>query len=73
MNRVKINLVTMSDAIKFSSIAEKFNFAIKVKDATGNCVNAKSLMGMIYCLEFNEMWCESEEDIYSAIKEFVVE
>ena len=72
---IKINLITMTDAVKFTEICSSFDetYTIKVKDGQGNVVNAKSLMGMIYSLEFSDMWCESNKDIYSAINEFVVE
>ena len=75
MMRVKINLITMGDAAKFAEICSSFDesYDIKVKDNKGNVVNAKSVMGMLYSLEFSEIWCESNKDIYSAIKRFAVE
>lgn len=75
MMRVKINLVTLTDAAKFTDICSKYGeeIEVKVKDNKGNVVNGKSLMGMIYSLEFAEMWCESNTNIYSDIKQFVIE
>ena len=73
--RAKINLVTLSDAAEFTNICSQYDeqIEVKVKDGKGNIVNAKSLMGMIYSLEFSEMWCESNADIYLDIRKFVVE
>ena len=73
MMRVKLNLDTMTDVVKFVNITSQFPFSVKIKDAGDICVNAKSLMGVLYSLEFSEIWCESEQDIYSSIKEFIAE
>lgn len=72
MVRVKIRLDTGTDAIKFSNIATSLNGKIIITDNKGLCVNAKSILGMLYALEFEELWCESELDIYSHISDFVV-
>ena len=31
------------------------------------------LLGLVAVRDFNEIWCESDKDIYSAIKQFEVE
>ena len=72
MVRVKIRLDTGADAIKFSNMATTLNGKIMVTDSKGLCVNAKSILGMLYALEFEELWCESETDIYSHIEPFVI-
>lgn len=70
--KVKIRLDTGADAIKFSTIASKLPGDIHVLDNAGLRVNAKSVLGMLYTLEFSELWCESDHDIYSHIEEFVI-
>lgn len=70
--KAKIRLDTMHDAAAFVKVTEKLEGKIVVSDADGMRVNAKSLMGMLYALEFDELWCESERDIYSHIEKFIV-
>ena len=72
MMRARINLETQSDILELVNIASKFDFKIKVKDGSGNCVDAKSIMGMLYSLEFEETYIESEKDIYRDITKFVI-
>ncbi|MBQ0101970.1 MAG: hypothetical protein KBT31_04155 [Firmicutes bacterium] len=72
--KVKIRLDTMKDIQNFvkitiSSGAER----IVVTDGNGMVVNAKSVLGMMYAMEFDELYCESDKDIYTAIKDFVIE
>lgn len=69
---VKIRLDTLSDAKEFVEIAKTLPGQIVIRDATGMRVNAKSLLGMLYAMEFEELYCESENDIYSHIEKFVV-
>ena len=44
-----------------------------IKDNEGMCVNARSVIGMLYAMTFNELWCESDNDIYQNIKDFIIE
>ena len=70
--KVKIRLDTGNDAVQFSNVCSKLDGKITVTDNKGLRINAKSIIGMIYALEFEELWCESEEDIYMHIADFVV-
>ena len=45
---------------------------IHITDNKGLRVNAKSLLGAMYSLEFEELWCESEFDIYRNIEDFII-
>ena len=75
MKKYKIVLDTVTAVNRFVGIANSIpNAVITVTDNNGLRVNAKSLMGMLYALEFEELWCESESEaeIYEKIKEFVV-
>ena len=70
--RNKIRLDTLSDIHEFVRIVNNANVAVKVKDNAGHCVNAKSILGMMYSMEWDEIWCECDTDIYDSIKKFVL-
>lgn len=73
MSKYKINLETTKDAAKLANIAEKLNIELTLTDGNGMRVNAKSVIGAIYTLEFNEIWLESPEEIpYMDFSEFIV-
>ena len=72
--RNKIALETITDVNEFLKITSSIDGAqITVTDDKGMRVNARSLMGMLYALEFDELWCESDVDIYSKIEKFVID
>lgn len=76
MMRVKINLDTITDIANFVvAVAHNTgkNDTVWVKDTKGSCINAKSFLGLVATRDFDEIWCESEKDIYSAIRPFVIE
>ena len=62
----------MCDVNSFVRIASKSKGKVHITDGEGFRVNGKSLLGVMYSLEFETLWCESEEDIYSQIEPFVV-
>lgn len=68
----KIRLDTHTDAIRFAQIASVLGGQITVTDGVNHRVNAKSVLGMLYALEFEELWVEAENDIYHHIQEFVI-
>lgn len=68
----KIRLDTTRDAIQFADICANLEGKIIVRDANGLCVNGKSILGALHAMEFTELWCESENDIYMKIKDFIV-
>ena len=70
--RVKIRLDTGRDARRFVAIATPLKGSIHITDGSGLKVSAKSLLGALYAMEFDELWCESENDIYRHIEEFIV-
>ncbi len=75
----------MKVKIQLDTITDIGNFVVAVSRATGKydkvyvtdgdrcCINAKSFLGLVAAREFNELWCESEKDIYSGIKDFIIE
>ena len=71
--RARIRLDTFSDIRKFVKIVSKLKGRIYVTDGAGLIANAKSLLNMIPVLKYEELWCESEEDIFFRIKEFILD
>ena len=69
----QIRLETMCDVNEFVHIASSIAGVVHLTDKTGFRVNGKSLLGVMYSLEFEEIWVESDEDFYSRIAKFVVE
>ena len=70
--RVQINLDTMKNVQRFVNIASAHKANVYITDNAGLCVSAKSLLGALYAMEFDELWCECDEDIFTAIKDFVI-
>lgn len=70
--KVKLQLETMSDISRFVQLCSQVEENVSVTDSIGHCVSAKSLLGMIYAMEWTDVWCECEKDIYFIIKEFVI-
>ena len=72
MVKYKIRLDTLSDVSKFVKVASSVNGKVTVTDNQGLKVSGKSILGMMYAMEFDELWCESDIDIYNAIERFLV-
>ena len=69
--RVKVELETMSDITEFVGIASTVSAPVYL--VSGNfCVSGKSLLGARYTMEWSEIWCECDVDIYSKISKLVV-
>ena len=66
--KAKIRLDTMRDVQEFVNITTKMEGAV----GAGLKVNAKSLLGALYAMEFDELWCEAENDIYRNISDFII-
>lgn len=69
--RVKVELVTMEDAATMVRIATQVKEPVYLVSEDFR-VSAKSLLGALCSMEWNELWCECEKDIYSKIEKFVV-
>lgn len=70
--RNKIRIDTIQDVNKFVNITSQLEGKITITDNAGLTVNAKSVLGALHAMEFEELWIESEKDIYSAIEPFVI-
>lgn len=71
--KAKINIDTLGKINSFVSICSKFDCDIRLIDGAEYCVSAKSLIGAVATMDWTEVFVVSDEDIYSHIKEFVVE
>lgn len=69
-NKVRIDTVT--DAKNFVKKTNQVDGNVVITDGNGLCVNAKSMLGALHAMEFKELWCQSDVDIYNLIRDFVV-
>ena len=70
--RAKIRLDTMKDITQFVAICSNVAAPVYVTDGAGLKVSAKSVLGVMYSMEFANIWCESKIDIYNKIEHFTV-
>ena len=70
--KAKIRLDTMRDINDFVRICTGVTPPVHITDGAGLKVSGKSLIGVIYAMEFDEIWCECDIDIYTYIERFVV-
>ncbi len=71
--KYRIRLDTMSDVNKFVKIATKHKGKIMLTDGESFTVSGKSLLGAMYTMEWDQVFCESETEIYYQIKDFIVD
>ncbi len=71
--KYKIELVTLQDINDFVKIATAHDFAISLTDGKDFRVSAKSFMGAMASVEWDELYCESEKEIYGEISKYIVE
>ena len=69
--KVRIELDTLSDVREFVTIATSIPAPVHLVSDNFR-VSAKSLLGAMYTMEWAEVWCECDEDIYSKIEKFVI-
>lgn len=70
--RAKIRLDTMKDISQFVTVCAKIPVPVHITDGAGLKVSAKSILGVMYSMEFADIWCECEEDIYHLIERFTI-
>ena len=72
--RVKINLDTMTAINDFVKAVTNYGGNVYLTDKDRNyLVSAKSMLGAIYSMEWGEVWCESDDDIYHILSRFIAE
>lgn len=69
--RYAIELTTLTDVREFCEIASSFpSDTIQLTD--GNyTINAKSILGVMYALEWNELWLVSDRPVYNEFKNYI--
>ena len=70
MHRYKIELVTASDIASFVGAVSALPGRVRLMDDTGFCINGKSLLGAMAAVEWDTLYCESDDDIYSIIEKY---
>ena len=69
--RAKVRLDTKTEIINFVSRVTSVSVPVFLTSGA-LCVSGKSLLGAIYTLEWDDLWCECEEDIYNHIERFTI-
>lgn len=72
MGKVKIELNTLTDIREFVNIVSdpSIEGAITLTDGSNYTVNAKSLLAAMCTVEWSDLYCISDEDIYTKIQKF---
>ena len=70
--RAKIFMDTFEQAKQVEAIAKGCEKPVYIKDNTGLCVSAKSLVGILHAMEFSELWLESDGDYFTKFKDFII-
>ena len=71
MIKFRIFLRDMRDFYRFTTIASSLRGKVLISDGKDYRVDGKSLMGVLYCGTFEEMWCEVENSSdYKTLSEF---
>ena len=73
MVKNRVILDTVTDIANFVLIANQVKADIYLTNNHGLRVNGKSFLGVAHAREFDELWCECEEDIYGKIQMFIAE
>ena len=69
----RINLVTTNDITEFTNICQKIDGRVELFcKKTGYRVNGKSLLGCLAAMEFEEVYVDSDTDIYNKIEKWVM-
>lgn len=72
--KTKIDLKTPNDVMKFvgklSQYVDDNSIVIKLTDKANWMINAKSLLGCMTTIEWDEVYVYSNKDIYEQIMEF---
>ena len=72
MTRTRIRLDTMSDVNRFVSAMSRINEKVWLEDDEGNRVNATSVLGALYSMEWNRIYCYCDKNISSHLMPWAV-
>ncbi len=71
--KYRIRLDKLTDINRFVGIATAYKGRIMLSDGDNFAVSGKSLLGAMYTMEWDKVYCESETEIYHLIKDFIVD
>ena len=71
--KYKIRLDTLTDVNNFVKVATAYPGKITLTDGDNFTVNGKSLLGAMYTMEWDQIYCTSDKEIYHLIKDFIEE
>ena len=69
--KVRVRLDTLSDIAAFVLAVSSVKPKVYLTSDDGLKVDGKSFLGVAHAHEFDNLWCECEEDIYSKILSFI--
>lgn len=74
MFKWKIRLDTLTDATNFLTIASQVSSEVYIRSGDNLCTSAKSALGChMAALEWDNLICECDTDIFMKIRNFIVE
>ena len=73
MKKYRIRLDTMADVNRFVGIATQIPGKLILTDDENFTVNGKSLLGAMYTFEWDQIYCQSDSEIYFKIKDFIID
>lgn len=71
MGKYRIELVTMTDCNQFVEAVSHIKGSVVLEDGRGYRVSAKSFIGALAATEWDNLYCISDTDIYTAISKWV--
>lgn len=71
--KVRVRLDTLSDIREFVNTVSNIGAEVHLTDSNNLTVSAKSILGAMYTMEWNEIFCTCDKDIYRFIKPFIKE
>ena len=63
MTRTKVRLDTLNSVNEFVTAMTRLDTQVWLEDGNGCRVSAKSLLGALYSLEWDDIYCYCEKDI----------
>ena len=63
----------MSDIKDFVSSVARADCSVHLTDGNNLTVSAKSILGVVYTMEWANVYCECEKEIYHLIRDFISE
>lgn len=70
--RHAIRLDTMKDIQGFIKAVSDIDDRVVLEDGKGHCVNAQSILGVIYTTEWTHVYCYCERDISGRIIQWII-